>query len=1064
MPKISIVIPVYNASRFLRATVDSVRRQTETDIEIICVDDCSTDGSLSVLEELARLDPRIRVIRMETNSASPGTCRNVGIRAAGGEYVGFVDSDDEVDEDYFGTLYRIAKEADADVAASLRIVLFGEGRPDAEWLIDCRGWHELRSPRQKSWLTRCSGSNWNKIFRREMLTRNGLSCCEWKRFGPEDNFLTLTAVIMADKVVVTDAVAYRYRQHETNLTRTAKRDGDIRLIELYQSVDGFIDEHVCAEWLRDEGHRVVRDRVAYDVYHWRRSLSESARATFDAAFRNAYPELAETVMTADREPGDNVAFPPPRLLFVINQLYKGGAESSLVTFIRGIDPSKYEVTLVVYNQSARGPAVSLLDRIPATTQVYVGKTPVLTPEVRAFVSERHFDLAVSVGEWQSPELVMRYANADKKAIWLHADISSPQIPRAWDLFAYTEVTDAWICVSNVQRDLFRQQCPFLADRVFTVHNPIDIETVARSAKLPVTLPSVCQGRKIVVMVGNLRPAKNYIRAVRTASELNDRGVDAVWLIAGGLNDLAYVAEVRREISRLRLEDRFVLLGAQENPWKFVAKADVFVSTSDTESWCMAVSEATQLGIPVVATTTDGVSEQIFDGQNGFLCQFNETDLANRLRSVLVDGVLKRRDPNDVTSAPPAFDTNAEFDKLFIAPPPFRERAKTLFVIDDANYRGGAHKSTMRMLKAFRDRGEICDVFSGVVPSLETLNEYFPLRIRCSANSSYARWFDRCGFREVVGKSGIPVGEKFRKLKLSVSRRFGLVAKPDVGNGVRCGPEESAVFGEYECVCVMSEGSVFRKAVSELPSAVRKIQFIHTFYAHWRNFNDWTREVTKDDGRIYADMDRICLIGNANVSSFCKLYPSLSAKTVAFHNVVECPSADDHRAIRIVTVARLEAEKDFPRAIRIARTLLRRGLRFEWNVYGDGSARAECELLIRKFGIGDSVCFCGYDRRPFDRMREADLFVLLSHYEGLPNVIYESMMVGTPVFSTDVGGIAEQVEAGENGMLVPDDEAAIVEGLAETLANPELISKWKRNLKHYRYDNGLIVNECLKLIK
>ena len=123
-----------------------------------------------------------------------------------------------------------------------------------------------------------------------------------------------------------------------------------------------------------------------------------------------------------------------------------------------------------------------------------------------------------------------------------------------------------------------------------------------------------------------------------------------------------------------------------------------------------------------------------------------------------------------------------------------------------------------------------------------------------------------------------------------------------------------------------------------------------------------------------------------------------------------------------------------------------------------------EELVRRYGLVKHFVFSGYDRNPGRRMCEADLFVLLSHYEGLPNVIYESLIVGTPVFATAVGGIPEQIEAGKTGMLVADDEDAIFEGLHKVLDHPERIAEWKRNLKDYRYDNEAVVESFRKLIE
>ena len=95
MPKVSAIIPVYNAAPYLGACLDSVLRQTLGDIEVICVDDGSTDGSVAILAEYAAKDPRIRTLRQQENSGQ-GAARNRGLEEAHGDYVLFVDADDEL--------------------------------------------------------------------------------------------------------------------------------------------------------------------------------------------------------------------------------------------------------------------------------------------------------------------------------------------------------------------------------------------------------------------------------------------------------------------------------------------------------------------------------------------------------------------------------------------------------------------------------------------------------------------------------------------------------------------------------------------------------------------------------------------------------------------------------------------------------------------------------------------------------------------------------------------------------------------------------------------------------
>ncbi len=90
--KISVIIPVYNAEKYLRECLDSIVKQTLQEIEIICIDDGSTDNSLAVLREYERKDERLKIIEQANSGA--GVARNAGMKAARGEYLAFMDADD----------------------------------------------------------------------------------------------------------------------------------------------------------------------------------------------------------------------------------------------------------------------------------------------------------------------------------------------------------------------------------------------------------------------------------------------------------------------------------------------------------------------------------------------------------------------------------------------------------------------------------------------------------------------------------------------------------------------------------------------------------------------------------------------------------------------------------------------------------------------------------------------------------------------------------------------------------------------------------------------------------
>lgn len=102
MPKLSVIVPVYNVEKYLKECINSIINQTLKDIEIICVNDGSTDNSLKILEELSQLDNRIKIINKENGGLA--SARNAGMKVASGEYYTFIDSDDFIDTNAYETV------------------------------------------------------------------------------------------------------------------------------------------------------------------------------------------------------------------------------------------------------------------------------------------------------------------------------------------------------------------------------------------------------------------------------------------------------------------------------------------------------------------------------------------------------------------------------------------------------------------------------------------------------------------------------------------------------------------------------------------------------------------------------------------------------------------------------------------------------------------------------------------------------------------------------------------------------------------------------------------------
>ncbi|HEX6865693.1 MAG TPA: glycosyltransferase [Caulobacteraceae bacterium] len=184
-------------------------------------------------------------------------------------------------------------------------------------------------------------------------------------------------------------------------------------------------------------------------------------------------------------------------------------------------------------------------------------------------------------------------------------------------------------------------------------------------------------------------------------------------------------------------------------------------------------------------------------------------------------------------------------------------------------------------------------------------------------------------------------------------------------------------------------------------------------------------------------------------AFVSVFPDLKTKTTAIYNILDVPAMqalaasatdpyEDCTGLKVVTVCRLqEASKGLVRMARVARRLLDQGLDFHWFVVGDGPDRRMLEKAIDDLDIGERFILAGHAANPFGYYRYADVVAVLSNYEGLCGAVNEAKAVGKAVLATRFSGVGEQIEHEVNGLIVDNDEDAIVEGMARMLTDPAL---------------------------
>lgn len=224
MPKVSIVVPVYNVEQYLCQCLDSIIAQTMKDIEIICVDDGSTDSSGTILDQYAGLDGRIKVLHR--SNAGYGAAMNAGIQLAVGEYIGIVESDDRIDSEMYEKLYEAAYSNDLDFVKSDAYYWFDNinyQKRIHEKSLDAL-YNQILGENERNLFFDFFMNIWTGIYKRDFLVQNSIFFNESPGASYQDNGFWIQTCFYAKRVMWINEAFYYYRQdnQEASVKSTTK--------------------------------------------------------------------------------------------------------------------------------------------------------------------------------------------------------------------------------------------------------------------------------------------------------------------------------------------------------------------------------------------------------------------------------------------------------------------------------------------------------------------------------------------------------------------------------------------------------------------------------------------------------------------------------------------------------------------------------------------------------------------------------------------------------------------------------------------------------------------------
>lgn len=271
-PKVSIIVPIYNVEVYLSRCLDSLVTQALKEIEIIAVNDGSTDGSLKIIQDYARHDQRIRVIDKPNGGVS--SARNEGIRSATGDYIGFVDPDDWVDKEMYEEMYRVATEESMDIVMCTYIREFGSHSKEKRFDLPDQTYYrneevqfnmmrrlvgpideEIANPEYlDAW-----GTVWSKIYRSELIKDHKLEFVDLHIVGTnEDSLFNIHACYYASSFGFLNRPYYHYwRANHTSVTSGYKPSLIDQWSKLYSMIENFLNE----KQVQREFHIALNNRI-----------------------------------------------------------------------------------------------------------------------------------------------------------------------------------------------------------------------------------------------------------------------------------------------------------------------------------------------------------------------------------------------------------------------------------------------------------------------------------------------------------------------------------------------------------------------------------------------------------------------------------------------------------------------------------------------------------------------------------------------------------------------------------------------------------------------------------
>lgn len=251
MPKLSIIIPVYNVEKYLPKCLGSILEQPFKDLEVICVNDGSTDGSLDVLQKIKKNDDRVVII--DKKNEGSGIARNIGLSTAQGEYVYFIDSDDWLEDDVLAKIIAKADELQTDILVFGGLSYYnGKGQNGAysKNKLPKKYFGKVVSAKDiKKDIFKFPSTAWTKLYRRSFLIKNEIKFQNIR--AGQDQLPFFHSMITADRIAILPENIYCYQKNREGSVTSVKKKKSFSPIYVFYGIEEMLEKTGMKEEYRN---------------------------------------------------------------------------------------------------------------------------------------------------------------------------------------------------------------------------------------------------------------------------------------------------------------------------------------------------------------------------------------------------------------------------------------------------------------------------------------------------------------------------------------------------------------------------------------------------------------------------------------------------------------------------------------------------------------------------------------------------------------------------------------------------------------------------------------------